>query len=145
MTFVDDARITAGYRTDHSIITLNVDLDKFKKGSSYWKMNNSLLKDPLYVQLIKDKILQVKTQYSEEEQRRNTNNKDLSDENIKFVINDQLFFETLLFEIRGETISYSSRIKKNDQLIENNLLKEINNLEKDIHINHVMLQEKKMN
>ena len=142
MTYVNDAKIVAGYRTDHSIISLNLDLDKFKKGSSYWKMNNSLLKDPLYVQLIKDKILQVKIQYIDDKDN-DTNINELTDEDIKFNINDQLFFETLLFEIRGQTICYSSRIKKKEQLKEDNLLKEINNLEKDIHINHASLEEKK--
>ena len=30
------------------------------------------------------------------------------DEDIVFTINDQLFFETLLMELRGKTISYAS-------------------------------------
>ena len=47
-----------------------------------------------------------------------TNNNGHNDENQEFninnqfTINDQLFLETLLFSIRGETIKYSSRKKK---------------------------------
>ena len=109
MTYVNDTKIISGYRTDHSIITLQLDFDKFRKGSSYWKMNNSLLKDPEYVKLIKEKISQVKQQYIIEEQ---TLNRNITNEEILFNIDDQLFYETLLFEIRGQTISYSSKIKK---------------------------------
>lgn len=36
----------------------------------------------------------------------------ISDSEIQFTINDKLFLETLLMEIRGKTISYSSYIKK---------------------------------
>ena len=140
MTYVSDTEIISGYRTDHSIITLKLDFDKFKKGSSYWKMNNSLLKDHDYVKLIKEKIFQVKQQYAKEEQLINRN---IPHEEILFNINDQLFFETLLFEIRGQTISYSSGVKRNEQLRESNLLKEINKIEKDLFINHTQLEEKK--
>lgn len=34
------------------------------------------------------------------------------DSEIQFTINDQLFLETLLMEIRGKTISHSSFIKE---------------------------------
>ena len=36
----------------------------------------------------------------------------ISDHEIQFTINDQLFLETLLMEIRGKTISFSSFTKK---------------------------------
>ena len=32
-------------------------------------------------------------------------NKDIPDKEIQFIVNDQLFLETLLMEIRGKTIS----------------------------------------
>ena len=41
------------------------------------------------------------------------------------VFNDQLFFEMLLLEIRGKTISYSSYLKKQTKHTEENILKEI--------------------
>ena len=42
----------------------------------------------------------------------NQNIQDIDNSDLQFKINDQLFFETLLMEIRGKTISYSSLIKK---------------------------------
>ena len=42
--------------TDHCGVTLNVSLGKIKRGPSYWKFNQSLLKDTEYVKLITNKI-----------------------------------------------------------------------------------------
>ena len=36
----------------------------------------------------------------------------IPDDQIQFVINDQLFLETLLMELRGKSISFSSYKKK---------------------------------
>ena len=36
----------------------------------------------------------------------------IPESDLQFSINDQLFLDTLLIEIRGETISYSSHKKK---------------------------------
>ena len=36
----------------------------------------------------------------------------IPNEEVQFVINDQLFFDTLLMEIKGESISYVSKINK---------------------------------
>ena len=41
----------------------------------------------------------------------NINVNDISDNDIVFTINDQLFLETLLMTIRGDTIKYNS-VKK---------------------------------
>ena len=46
---VISAKILPGYRTDHSQIALEFDIGKFEKGKSYWKFNNSMLKDRKYV------------------------------------------------------------------------------------------------
>ena len=40
---------------------------------------------------------------------------DIFDEIIEFQMNNQLFFEVLLVEIRGETISYATRKKRGNQ------------------------------
>ena len=53
-------------------------------------------------------------------------------ENYKLVINDQLFFDTLLMLIRGETISYSSMKKKKCSQREKNIETEISKLESDL-------------
>ena len=51
---------------------------------------------------------------------------------IQFVINDQLFLETLLMEIRGKTISFSSYKTKQNKNHESNLTKKIDILQKSL-------------
>ena len=106
----EDVNILPGYRTDHCMIFLSFRFNKFKRGHSYWKFNNSLLRDRAYVAEIKSIIDRVKEQYA-------LNNENLpigeiSNSDLSFTINEQLFFEVLLMEIRGKTISYSSFLKK---------------------------------
>ena len=61
-TDVIETKILPGYRTDHSCISLSIQFGKFTKGVSYWKFNNSLLKDQIYVQEIKKVIKNIKSQ-----------------------------------------------------------------------------------
>lgn len=103
-----------------------------------WKFNNSLLYDNDYLECIRDFILQVKKQYAIPVYNIN-NLHQLPDKNILFTINDQLFLETLLMEIRGKTISYSSYIKKKKDKQEKELVKEIKDIEKNISESNVDL------
>ena len=57
------------------------------------------------------------------------NIQNVANENISFMINDQLFFEVLMMEIRGKTISYSTHKKKEEEKEEKSLIKEIKELE----------------
>ena len=61
---INDIQINAGYRSDHSPVILEMKLNKFKKGKGLWTFNNSLLGDKDYIELIKKKIQQIKTQYA---------------------------------------------------------------------------------
>jgi len=47
-----------------------------------------------------------------------------NNEHTIFTINDQLFLEVLLMEIRGKTISYSSYLKKEIDKTETKLIEE---------------------
>ena len=58
-TFVTNADIKAGYRTDYSMITLTLTLGKESKNKLLWKFNNSLLKDKLFAEEINDVIKAV--------------------------------------------------------------------------------------
>jgi exonuclease III len=60
-TDLECSLILSGYRTDHSLIYISLDyisldLDKFKKGISYWKFNNSILTEVTYVNKVKQVI-----------------------------------------------------------------------------------------
>lgn len=56
--------------------------------------------------IIKNIIKEVKLQYAAPVYNLNNLN-DLLDEEIQFIINDQLFSETLILSIGGKTKSYS--------------------------------------
>ena len=116
------ADIHCGYRTDHSIISLNFEFDKNVSHSTYWKFNNSLLKNINYVTAIKNVISDIKKQYA-----TLVYNFDVIDDipldEIQFQINDQFFLEVLLMAIRGKTISYSSYLKKENNKYEKQFIR----------------------
>ena len=146
MSEIKGTNIISGYRSDHSIVTISLERENQQRKKQYWKFNNSLLKDKTYVEQIKKIILDIKKQYS-----LIIYNKDkieeVSNDLIQFDINDQLFFETLLMEIRGKTISYASYKKKKDTQEEHSLIAEIQELENKMdHLNNnqsQLLQDKK--
>ncbi|KAJ8028408.1 LINE-1 retrotransposable element ORF2 protein [Holothuria leucospilota] len=103
--------ISPGYRSDHSMISTSFKLCCVSLGRGYWKFNNSLLKDEIYVKLIKKVIDDTIDDYGcLPYNRENISN--IHRQNIIFTISDQLFFETLLINILGKSISYSSSVKK---------------------------------
>ena len=124
---VHDTSIIPGYRSDNSGIYLKIKLHENERGRGYWKFNNTLLKDKDYVNVVKLQIQETIYLYS----RNNFNNNN----NVEFTINDQLFLETLLMVIRGETIKYSSRKKKRKYPEELKLEEEITKIEENININ----------
>ena len=100
--------IVPGYRTDHSGIILKLKLQESERGRGYWKFNNTLLKDKKYIEDVKATLREIKNRYKINEANIN----DIPDNEIEFNINDQLFLETLLMTIRGNTIKYSLIKKK---------------------------------
>ena len=53
--------IVTAIRTDHGAITLEIDsLDDQQRGPSFWKFNNSLLHDALFIQRLREKSKQLK-------------------------------------------------------------------------------------
>ena len=109
--FNPDVSIQPSFQSDHSIIIMKLQLNDVKRGKGLWKLNNSLLYDKEYVDIINNKIDEIKTQYAVPVYNFEKADS-VPDSEIQFTINDQLFLETLLMEIRGKTISYSSFKKK---------------------------------
>ena len=50
--------------SDHCPIVLDIDFAKFTRGRGFWKLNNSLLYDPEYVDIVKQTIQKITAQYS---------------------------------------------------------------------------------
>ena len=139
LSSVNKSSIEESYRSDHSMIILDISFVKFQKGKPLWKHNNSLLHDITYLQVIKDKINDVKKQYAVPIYDLENIHK-IPDNEIQFTINDQLFMETLLMEIRGKSISYSSHRKKESEKRENELINNIKELEanlSDTNVNEI--------
>ena len=114
---------------------------KIIRGKGYWKFNNSLLKDRKYVDTIKNVIEEVKQTYSTNiRPDENTPN-----QNLQFNINDQLFLETLLMIIRGNTIKFSSIKKKENEREEQNLEHDIKEIENEINTNFLNIEDEKLN
>ena len=122
---VTESSIVSGYRTDHSGISLKIKFQDAERGRGYWKFNNSLLKDKDYIKIVKDAIEETKDIYA------NNNNTLGVNINNQYIIDDQLLLETLLFTIRGETIKYSSRKKRETLQEERKLEEEIELLEEN--------------
>ena len=138
---LDDSKISPGYRSDHSLISITVDINKSTKGHSYWTFNNSLLKGPIYAHKIKETIKQTQLRYSSDEQDSQLPLLEISNNDLKFNISDKLFFETLLFDIGGETISYASFIKR-QQINRQEIEKEINDIRNCLILDTDKLEEK---
>ena len=86
----------------------------FKEAGAFFKFNSSLLKDPAYVEVVTDSIRTVASRYAEDvydpEFLKTATPEQLQE--LTFTINPQLFLETLLLEIRGNTIQFCARTKK---------------------------------
>lgn len=133
MSVLESVKILPGHKSDHSMIKICLNFDKIDQGRGYWKFNNSLLKDNVYCEIIKNKIKETVKMYSVNEcDFEGIHFETHNFENHEFSINDQLFFDTLLTLIRGETISYSSMKKKKSRKCEEKLEIEINKLESDL-------------
>ena len=130
-TFVTNADIKAGYRTDHSMITLTLTLGKESKNKLLWKFNNSLLKDKHFAEEINDVIKAVVEEYAALPYTREQLSK-IPKCDIQFVISDQLFLDVLLMKIRSKTISYAAMKKRLDEKKEKDLENSIQSLEAKI-------------
>ncbi|KAK3107474.1 hypothetical protein FSP39_015361 [Pinctada imbricata] len=139
LSLIENTEIKPGYRTDHSIINLNIKFSNFKRGKGFWRFNNTLLKDKEYLKLVNETITEVKLQYATTNYERNEI-QDIDPNNITLTIDDQLFLETLIVIIRGNTISYSTAKKRE-------LIQQTENLEKKIEKleNHDGLTEDRQN
>ena len=134
--------IDFGYRSDHSFPKVILKFNEFKHGKGLWKFNNSLLQEPDFLNIVKQCISDTKAQYCIP--IYNYDNIDsIPDNEIQFTIDDQLFLETILMNIRSKTISYASFKKKKMNLKENDLKCEIQEMETQNNLNLDVLEQKK--
>ena len=61
---VSKTDIKPGYRSDHSIVTLEILINKFKIGKEIWKFNTSLLTNKDYIELVHNVLQEEKIKYA---------------------------------------------------------------------------------
>ena len=144
LDLIKNCEISISYRSDHSILKLEIMLNKFERGKGIWKFNNSLLENPEYLQLINNIIEDQKMQYAvpvyDIGYLRGQNSR------INMTIDSDSFLETLFLQTRGETIKFASKIKKQRLNNEQNLISDIEKLESFTEIDSSkleLLQDKK--
>ena len=123
--------IAPGYRTDHSLITLTCRPITNERGRGYWKLNTSLLKDKEYIDQVKQ-IMRETTESYASPHYDGIDVHDIPKDELQFKIDDGLFLETLLMNIRGKTISYASWKKKNREMEERTIEEDVKLLETEV-------------
>ena len=106
---IDKCNINHSYRSDHSIIELQICLNTFTKGKGFWKFNNSLLKNEKYLNLVNNIICEEKLKY--ELPMYNLDFIKMND-SIQMLIDSDQFLEVLFLRIRGETINTHLILKR---------------------------------
>ena len=122
--------ILPGYRSDHSMVSVNLQMFKHTtKPKLFWKFNNQLLKGENFTKKVKEQIAEVKREY--EEPRPNAaNDLDITNNEYKSYVDDQLFLKILLLKTRELAIKHSTAKRKEAKVETETLEKEIRNLEK---------------
>ena len=124
---ISDANIILGYRSDHSIVTLKLSLTNQKRGKGFYKMNTSLLTDEKYVQVIANTIQETISTYSLPIYSSLFVAKCPLE--VQMTISWSLFWETLLLNMRTETISYSIHKRRKSMEEESRIIREIQRIE----------------
>ena len=123
----DELKISPGYRTDHNMISMSMEIGETRRGPGLWKFNESLLNDVEYVNMVNICIDRTVEQYALPVYTQNFLLDEGCFKDIQFQISDDLFYETLLMMIRGETIKFSKRKAKRTKEKEKELLTRISN------------------
>ena len=111
---INTADILPGFKTDHSMITLNITLHSNPRGPGFWKLNTSLLSDTEYIDLIKQTIAQTQEEYKNDES-----------------INPALLWDMIKLKVREKSLSFAAAKKRKTTLKEQDLEKRIVFLERE--------------
>ena len=101
---VNTVDIVPGYKTDHSMVTMEITTNANPRGPGFWKLNTSFLSDIDYISKIKDTIQQTKNEYS----------------NDPFV-SPALLWEMIRLKVRESSLYYSKERKKKSALQEDEI------------------------
>ena len=118
---IETSNISPGYKSDHSLISINFIPIMCERGKGFWKLNCSHLKDLDYVKLMKETITDTI--------------------NMNKNANPNLLWDVVKMTVRGESIKYGSKIKKKRDKQMENLENQIQNLENRLSSCYDLTQE----
>ena len=133
LPIITEASIIPGCRSEHSMITMQLNLTKQKRGKGFYKMNTSLLMDKAYIQIIERTVRGTLSTYSLPVYSPSFV-QDCPAE-VEITTSWSLFWETLILNMRTETISYSIKKRKSYTEEESKLNREIQVIENMDEIN----------
>ena len=126
MCSVTSVNISAGYKTDQSLIDIQKALHSNLRGPGYWKLNTSFLTDIDFVTQIRDVIKKTHEEYQDDD-----------------TVKKGLLWEMMKLKIREQSIKYATAKKVKMSRREGELEKEINFLQHFIESNEISPNEKK--
>ena len=114
------------------------------RGKGVWKFNTSLLTNQDYINIVNKVFDEEKVKYALPVYRIESIPV-IPEFQLQLTVDDNLFLEVLLLRIRGETIKFSTRLKKEQNEKEQKLQQEIEKLESNENLNGIsdLLQDKK--
>ena len=110
--FVISCKHNISYKSDHCPVSITLDLSQHFQGPGYFKMNNSLLLNPDYQEIIRGSINETTT--------------------INADANPNTLWELIKGTIRNETIKYAAKKKKETNKQEHQLTNDIDKLKQDL-------------
>ena len=120
LQLIEKVQIVPGFRTDHSIVKLSVNLDYYKRGPGTWKLNNSLLKDRDYVEGI-NKLLDMELESMKDYDPKRK-------------------WELLKLSTRGSSLQFASKHAKSNKTMLELLEKRVKILEQELANPNPLLQ-----
>ena len=121
--------ILPAYRSDHSRVSIRLNLSSQSRGKGLWKLNCSLLKELAYIRLVKQCIQDTVYTYACPIYSHQYIESHEAKKDLQMTISDDLFLETLLMNIRSETISYTVKRAKERTEKERQILLSLQELE----------------
>ena len=112
---VTHADIAPGFKTDHSMITLDLSLHSNPRGKGFWKLNTSLLSEMEYIERIKTTIENTVNEYKDDSS-----------------VNPALLWEMIKLKVREKSLSYAAYKNAAKKKREEILGREIASLEKQL-------------
>ena len=110
--FVFSCKHNTSYKSDHCPVSITLDLSQHFRGLGYFKVNNSLLLNPDYQEIIRESINETTT--------------------INADANPNTLWELIKGTIRNETIKYAAKKKKETNKQEHQLTNDIDKLKQDL-------------